>query len=254
MKYQVYNSEGKKIKEAELNPAIFGISINEGLVHQAAVAQMSAGRKPLAHTKDKSEVRGGGRKPWRQKGTGRARHGSIRSPLWKGGGVTFGPTKGMNFEKKINKKMKRKALFMCLTDRAKDQALVLVDKLEIKNNKTREFVELLKNLKGILKLTESKKQKPKTGSVKKDKQGSENNNQAAKQAHSENKKFDIKNYKTSILVISGKNTAKVSKIARNIPGVKVLGANSLNVVDILAHKNLLMTEDSLAVIEKTYLQ
>ena len=102
MKYQIYRANGEKDKQVDLNPAIFNIEANQGLIHQAVVAQMSARRKVLADTKDKGEVRGGGRKPWRQKGTGRARHGSSRSPIWKGGGVTFGPTKDRNFKKKIN--------------------------------------------------------------------------------------------------------------------------------------------------------
>src|SRR3989338_7273411 len=108
MKYQVYNQEGEKVKEMDLNPAVFEVAMNNDLVHQAVVAQAANKRKPLAHTKDKGEVRGGGKKPWKQKGTGRARHGSSRSPLWIGGGVTFGPTNERNFSKKINKKMKKK--------------------------------------------------------------------------------------------------------------------------------------------------
>ena len=249
MKYDIYNSTGEKVKQIDLNPDIFGIEINQGLVHQAAVAQMSARRKILAHTKDKSEVHGGGRKPWRQKGTGRARHGSIRSPLWKGGGVTFGPTKDRNFVKKINKKMKRKALFMCLTDRTKEQDLVLLDKLEVKDNKTKEFLEVLKNLKKILKLEKIKKKTPKAKPT-----GQEKKKKKVEPEPKKSGKFDIKNYKTSVLVVTGKNTAKVSRIAKNIPGIKVTGANSLNVVDILRHKNLLITEDALDVINKTYLK
>jgi large subunit ribosomal protein L4 len=249
LQYDIYSQQGEKIKQVELNPAIFGVEINQALVHQAAMAQMSASRKVLAHTKDRSEVHGGGRKPWRQKGTGRARHGSIRSPLWKGGGVTFGPSKDRNFVRKINKKMKRKALFMCLTDRAQDKNLVLVDKFDIQNNKTKEFVEIIKNLKDALKLKKINKKKiDKKVEKKEDKKPS-----SAKTAGSE-KKFDIKDYKTSILLVSGKNTAKISRVARNIAGVRILGANSLNVVDILAHKNLLISQDGLEVIEKTYLK
>ena len=240
MKYQVYNSKAEKVSEVELNPAIFELAINPGLVHQAAQAQLANRRKVLAHTKDRSEVRGGGRKPWRQKGTGRARHGSIRSPLWKGGGVTFGPTKDRNFSKKINKKMKRKALFMCLTDRAKDQNLILLDKFEIKDNKTKEFVALVKNLKQPLKL-EKIKSTAKVQPKKDDKSD-------------KTKKFDIKKYKISILVVNDKNLAANSRITRNIPGVKAIAANSLNVVDVLAHKNLLITQAGLKAIQATYLK
>lgn len=246
MKYQVYNSKAEKIKEVDLNPAIFEVEVNEGLVHQAAVAQMANRRKPLAHTKDRGEVRGGGKKPWRQKGTGRARHGSSRSPIWIGGGVTFGPSKNRNFKQKINKKMKRKALFICLSDRAKDQSMVLLDQLNIQESKTKEFVELVKNLKDVLKLVAI----PKKKTITKDKKKAD----AAKRESKENKKFDIKNFKTSILVVVDKEVAKVSRIARNIPGVKVLSVGSLNVVDVLAHKNLLLTEKSLDEIEKIYLK
>ena len=153
IKYDMYSQTGEKIKQVDLNPAIFGVELNNTLVHQAAVAQMSNARNVLAHTKDRSEESGGGKKPWRQKGTGRARHGSSRSPIWIGGGGTFGPTKNRNFSKKINKKKKSKALFMCLSDRVNDKDLVLLDQLVTKENKTKEFVALIKNLKDLLNLS-----------------------------------------------------------------------------------------------------
>ena len=107
---------------------------------------MANQRKVIAHTKDRSEVRGGGRKPWRQKGTGRARHGSRRSPIWKGGGVTFGPTKDRVFDKKINKKMRRKALLMVLSAKAKNNLLLLLDKFDLNQAKTKLMAEVLKKL------------------------------------------------------------------------------------------------------------
>lgn len=146
MKIKVYNQQGEAIGEQELNPKLFDIEKNEGLVHRAAVAQLANRRKVLAHTKDRGEVRGGGRKPWAQKGTGRARHGSSRSPIWIGGGVTFGPTKDRNFKLKINKKMRRKALLICLSDKAREQKIVLVDKLELLQPKTKEFKKILEQL------------------------------------------------------------------------------------------------------------
>lgn len=143
---KVYNMQGEVVGEEKLNPALFGVEIKAGLVHQAVVAQFANRRQVLAHTKDRGEVRGGGRKPWRQKGTGRARHGSIRSPLWVGGGVTFGPTKERVFKQKINKKMKRKTLLMCLSDRATDGKIILLDKLELDGFKTKRFLEILNKL------------------------------------------------------------------------------------------------------------
>lgn len=137
---------GEMVGEEKLDPALFEIETKEGLIHQAVVAQMANRRQVLAHTKNRGEVRGGGIKPWRQKGTGRARHGSIRSPLWVGGGVTFGPRNDRNFKRKINKKMKRKALLMCLSDRAKEEKIVLLDKLELENFKTKKFLEILNKL------------------------------------------------------------------------------------------------------------
>ncbi|MBU1146313.1 50S ribosomal protein L4 [Patescibacteria group bacterium] len=146
LKAKVYNMNGEVVGEEKLDAALFEVETKEGLVHQAVVAQMANRRQVLAHTKNRGEVRGGGIKPWRQKGTGRARHGSIRSPLWVGGGVTFGPRNDRNFHQKINKKMKRKALLMCLSDRAKDEKIILLDKLELENFKTKKFLEVLNKL------------------------------------------------------------------------------------------------------------
>lgn len=118
---------------------IFEVEMNTNLVHQVFTSQMSNQRQVIAHTKDRGAVSGGGRKPWKQKGTGKARHGSIRSPLWIGGGVTFGPTNERNFKKGIPTKMKRKALFMVLSDKAKNGRLILVDSLELKEIKTQDL-------------------------------------------------------------------------------------------------------------------
>ena len=112
IKVNVYSQNGEKVKDMALSESIFKVQAKHELIHQAMLAQMGNERQPIAHTKDRSEVRGGGAKPWRQKGTGRARAGSSRSPIWIGGGVTFGPTNERNFSKKINKKMRQKAMFM----------------------------------------------------------------------------------------------------------------------------------------------
>jgi large subunit ribosomal protein L4 len=145
-KISVYNSEGKVTGEAELNPACFGVRVNPGLVHEVLVAQMANARRPIAHTKTRGEVRGGGKKPWRQKGTGRARHGSIRSPIWTGGGVTFGPRSARNFGVKINRKARRKALFMVLSDKLANGRLIALESFRPKEPKTRELAALISKL------------------------------------------------------------------------------------------------------------
>ena len=146
MKVNTYDQQGKTIGQTLLPKEIFGVEVNPNLVHQVVVSQIANRRQVSAHTKSRAEVRGGGRKPWRQKGTGRARHGSRRSPLWKGGGVTFGPTKERVFKKKINQKMKRKALLMVLSAKAKNNLLILLDSLKIEKSKTKLMAEILKKL------------------------------------------------------------------------------------------------------------
>src|SRR6056297_1931841 len=141
-----YNSKGEKTAEIDLSDDIFDIEINKEVVHQVVTAQLAKVRSGTASTKTRSEVRGGGRKPWRQKGTGRARHGSIRSPLWEGGGVTFGHDTDRNLKKEIPSKMKRKALFMALSSKVEDDELVLVDDLTMEEIKTQKAAEILKNL------------------------------------------------------------------------------------------------------------
>ena len=146
MKVSVYDQQGKEVGQALLPKEIFDVKINLDLVHQVVVSQASNRRQASAHTKSRAEVRGGGRKPWRQKGTGRARHGSRRSPLWRGGGVTFGPTNKRVFKKKINKKMRKKALLMVLSAKAKNNLFILLDKLKIEKSKTKLMVDILKKL------------------------------------------------------------------------------------------------------------
>ncbi|MBD3251796.1 50S ribosomal protein L4 [Candidatus Uhrbacteria bacterium] len=142
----VYNQEGTKTGNVDLNAAHFGVTVNAGLIHEAVVAQMANARQPVANTKARGEVRGGGKKPWRQKGTGRARHGSIRSPIWVGGGVTFGPRGDRNYSVKINKKAKRKALFMALSDKVVQEKLLVLESFKPAEVKTKALTELLRKL------------------------------------------------------------------------------------------------------------
>jgi large subunit ribosomal protein L4 len=146
MKTNVYNQSGEKMEEIELPKEIFEVSVNPDLIHQVVVNQLANQRQMIAHTKTRAEVRGGGKKPWRQKGTGRARHGSRRSPIWRGGGVTFGPTKERNFKKESPKKMRRKALMMVLSAKAKNNLLFILDKLNLEQPKTKLIVEIIKKI------------------------------------------------------------------------------------------------------------
>jgi len=143
---KVYNHSGKEVGEVKLPSNVFGLSWNADLVHQVITSMMSDARVTYAHTKDRGEVRGGGRKPWRQKGTGRARHGSTRSPIWVGGGVAHGPNNLKNYGRKVNKKMKAKALYTILSRKLKDGEILFVDKFEISKPKTVEALGILKSL------------------------------------------------------------------------------------------------------------
>ncbi len=205
-KVKVYTIDGKEAGNLDLPSRIFDIKFNDQLVHQAAVAQAANSRKAIADTKGKGEVRGGGKKPWKQKGTGRARHGSIRAPQWKGGGVIFGPKSINNFSKKINKKMKMKALFMVLTAKLKDNEMVVVDSFKIEKIST-------KIIKGVL------SKLPLNG---------------------------------KIIIALDKKDEKFIKSSKNLPNISFVASNSLNVVDLLSNKTLLINKEGVKDIEKTY--
>jgi len=212
MDVKLYNQKGEEIGKAALPASIFDVALDRDLVHQATVTQQANARKPIAHAKDRSEVSGGGRKPWRQKGTGRARHGSIRSPIWRGGGATFGPTKERVFSKKINKKMKQKALFMALSSKIRDKEAILLDKLDLSEPKTKQMAQIIDGLEKKLKLDLNK----------------------------------------GTLIIIPKVDQDISRASRNIPKIKVVRADSLNVLDVLSHRSLLMLKPAIGVIKQTY--
>ena len=146
MKIAVYNLTGKETGSVELNDEIFNVAIKPEVVHQVYVAQAGNQRESIADTKTRGDVSGGGKKPWAQKGTGRARHGSIRSPIWSGGGVAFGPTSERNWKTKINKDTRRLAVKMCLTDKAQSGVLYVVEDYTFAEPKTKLVAEFLKNL------------------------------------------------------------------------------------------------------------
>jgi len=212
MNVKLYNQKGEKVGEVKLPSEIFDVPFNEDLVWQVIYCQMANKRKPIAHTKDRSEVKGGGRKPWSQKGTGRARVGSIRSPLWRGGGVTFGPRKERKFKKRIPKKMKRKALFCVLSEKLRRNLIVFLDKLVLEKIKTKEMVKILDNLKEKIE--------------------------------------ELKRGKT--LIILPQKDEKIIKSARNIPKLEVKLAKDISVLDLLSFKNLIILKDSIKVIKETF--
>jgi large subunit ribosomal protein L4 len=217
MKTELYNQNAEVIGEAELPDGIFGVKMNHDLIRQVLVAQMANSRQVIAHMKGRGEVRGGGKKPWRQKGTGRARHASRRSPIWKGGGVTFGPTKERSFEKKINKKTKRKALFMVLSSKIQDKELMLLDDLKLDIPKTREALGVINGLSG--KMAGYKNTK---------------------------KKRDF------ILFVTPEKDKTILRAVNNLPFVEMLDAKSLNIKDLLEKKYLILLKDAVPAIEKTY--
>jgi len=227
IKINIYNQKAEPVGEMNLADKVFGVSANENLIHQAVVAQMANKRQVLANTKDRSEVRGGGKKPWAQKGTGRARAGSSRSPIWKGGGVTFGPLKERNFSKSINKKMKQKAIFMVLSDKVAANNFVVLDKLEMEDYKTKIFVGILAGLEKVF---------PKVARTEKIKIGKE------------------KKAKKSILIINDNKDEKVKYSGRNIAGVKIINLENINVVDLLKYKKLIATAGAIKNLEKIYIK
>lgn len=215
MKLAVYNQKGDKVDDHDINDAVFAVDVNEQLVHQVIVAQEANARQTLAHTKQRGEVRGGGKKPWRQKGTGRARHGSNRSPLWRGGAVTFGPTNQRNFSKRINKKMKRKALMMVLSDKVAHDNLVLLDSLSFEKPATKELMNSISSL-PVSKHCDSKK-------------------------------------RIKTLIVMPETDSNVILSGRNVREIKVIRADSLNVRDVVLYDRLVIPVKSLDIIEKTYL-
>jgi large subunit ribosomal protein L4 len=212
MKVDLYNLKNEVVGTAELPDTVFGVAWKPALVKQVLAAQMANRREPWAHAKDRSEVSGGGKKPWRQKGTGRARHGSTRSPLWSGGGKAHGPRNDRDYSQKVNVKMKRLALFSVLSRKAKEQEVKVFDSLAVSVPKTREIAPRLRAMISI---------SPKT------------------------KKMDI-------LIIPAAENKNIFRAARNLEKVKVLGAESLNVYDALNYKHVFVDQEALVTIAKHY--
>lgn len=212
MEAEVFDFNNKAVGKIELPKSVFGAAWNPSLIKQIVLAQMANLRRPWAHAKGRGEVRGGGKKPWKQKGTGRSRHGSIRSPIWKGGGKSHGPTKERDYTQKVNKKMKRTALFSVLSRKFKDGEIKIVKAFDIEKPKTALMATALTALVGRPKST---------------------------------KKYDA-------LLVYGTETKNLSRATRNLPKAKVLDSNSLNVYDILNYKHLLIEEKAVETIANHY--
>lgn len=206
MKTDIYTIEGKKNGSMELPKEVFELAWNEPLVHQVAVSMQANKRTPVAHTKDRSEVAGGGKKPWKQKGTGRARHGSTRSPIWVGGGVAHGPRNEKSYAKKINKNMRAKALYTVLSKKAHDGELVLVDSFTLTAPSTKTAKHALTALQ---------------------KAGFEGLSTRRKNA---------------AVIVLNKKDIPLAKSFRNIGSVVVEEARNLNVLDVLSYKYVVVVD------------
>ncbi|MDF2947638.1 MAG: rplD [Bacillales bacterium] len=202
-KVTLYNQTGASIGEIELNDAVFGIEPNQAVLFDAIIMQRATLRQGTHKVKGRSEVRGGGRKPWKQKGTGRARQGSIRSPQWRGGGIVFGPTP-RSYSYKLNKKVRKLALKSALSSKVQADEILVLDELTLNAPKTKEMVKVLSGL----------------------------------------------NVERKALIVTTDANEMVELSARNIPGVTVLNAEAVNVLDLAHHDKLIITKGAVEKIEE----
>ena len=235
----IYNFEGKVVGTRELPAAVFGVPVKPGLLQQAVTAQQANRRVAIAHTKTRGEVRGGGRKPWKQKGTGRARHGSIRSPIWIGGGITFGPRSNRNFTLKINHKVRRRALLMSLSAKVAEAALMVVDDVKPVGKKSKQAAQLLVNLK----LRAGKK------GVAAGKPAKET---PSKISPATNAKPAVKPAWPSVLVALPPKSDEQVLAFRNLRRVALVSDDSLNVQAVLGNRYLVLSLAGLDRLIKQY--
>src|SRR3989338_6120032 len=217
MEAPIYNLEGKVIGEVNLPESIFGVKWNADLVKQVVDSLLSSKRVPLAHTKNRGEVRGGGKKPWKQKGTGRARHGSSRSPIWVGGGVAHGPRSDKNYDRKVNRKQKRQALFSALSKKLREGEILFLNGIAMPEIKTKAGKEVLGKLSGI--------------------KGYESISKSHNAVH---------------IIIPGKDT-NLEKSFQNFGNISVGQARNLNLLDVLTYKYVIIVnpEDSIKSLTNT---
>jgi len=212
MESKLYNQKAEEAGKIDLPESVFNLPWNSDLVHQVVTAMQANIRSPWAHTKTRGEVSGGGKKPWRQKGLGKARHGSIRSPIWVGGGIAHGPRKDKDYSVKINVKAKKKAFYTVLSQKLRDNEILFLDKMDFSQPKTKEAVEVVNSLSkigGFEKMKTKKKNK-------------------------------------AILALE-KYEPNVSKSFRNIPGMEIYQARNLNILDILNFKYLVIANPKEAI-------
>ena len=212
MESKLYNQKAEEAGKIDLPETVFNLPWNSDLVHQVVTAMQANLRSPWAHTKTRGEVSGGGKKPWRQKGLGKARHGSIRSPIWVGGGIAHGPRKDKDYSVKINAKAKKKAFYTVLSQKLRDNEILFLDKMDFSQPKTKEAVEVVNSLSKI-------------GGFEKMK----------------NKK------KNKAILALDKKEQNVSKSFRNIPGMEIYQARNLNILDILNFKYLVIANPKEAI-------
>jgi len=215
MELKVYNQSGKSGGTTDVSDAVFAAKMNADLVWQVATSQMSNRRQILAHAKTRAEVRGGGRKPWRQKGTGRARHGSIRSPIWIGGGAAHGPTKDVNFKKTVTKTAARGALASVLSARVTDGHLLVVDALDIATGKTKDAVKTMAAL-------------------------------------TKNFKSYKPSARVLVVLTGTKDDAKTIRALANLQEYQPVRAADLNVLTVLSFPYVIATQEALAIAGKTF--
>ena len=212
MESKLYNQKAEEAGKIDLPETVFNLPWNSDLVHQVVTAMQANLRSPWAHTKTRGEVSGGGRKPWRQKGLGKARHGSIRSPIWVGGGIAHGPRKDKDYSVKINAKAKKKAFYTVLSQKLRDDEILFLDKVDFSQPKTKEAVEVVNSLSKIGGFEKMKTKK-----------------------------------KNKAILALDKKEPNVFKSFRNIPGMEIYQARNLNILDILNFKYLLITNPKEAI-------
>lgn len=216
MEFPLYNQNAESIGSITVPDSVFHVSVSPDMVAQVVAVQMANRRQSLAHAKTRAEVRGGGKKPWRQKGTGRARHGSIRSPLWAGGGVTFGPSRDRSFKKTITRAMARKALCAVLSSKAEEKHIAVLDVLSLSEAKTKHMAVVLRKFDSLL-------------------------SGGAHGIHG----------KRILLVTPVGLGPEMVRTVRNIPTASVMEARNLNALDVLTFRHIVFVQPAVDVVAKT---